>query len=135
MADWRLTPEPVVSSPIRILLGLMIYAVWVAILGGLVLFIAGRQGLAALIALSTGLLVAPACTTLVLGLRRSEQRHGGLLALQRARIVLMTVAMGLAKVLSIMFIVVAELGNSRFLAHISVWFDSLADWLEDRINP
>jgi hypothetical protein len=123
------------SSSIRILLGLTIYASWVAIVGGLVLLILGSQGLAALIASSTGLLIAPACNNLLLGPRRSEQRHGGLLALQRAGVVLMTAAMCLAKILSIMFIVVAELGNSRFLAQISVWFDSLADWLEDQINP
>jgi hypothetical protein len=123
------------SSPIRILLGLTIYAIWVTIVGGLLLFFLGSQGLAALIALSTGLLIAPACDDLLLGPRRSEQHHGGLLALQRAGVVLMTAAMCLAKILSIMFIVVAELGNSRFLAQISVWFDSLADWLEDQINP
>ena len=120
------------SSPVRVILGLALYGAWVIALGGVVLFIVGRLDIAIAVAVSTGLLAAPALNTLILGPRSKGQRHGGLIALQRALLVLMTTAMCLTKIISVIFLIWAELVGSKFLARISLWFEEITDWLDDQ---
>jgi hypothetical protein len=123
--------KPGASSPARILLGVAIFALWSLVVGVAVL-LTGRKEIAAGVAIASGLVAAPAFTTMILGPRQEHQQHGGILTLKKALVVLITVAYGLCKILSFMFILVAELGRSRLLAYFSIFFDSIADFLEDQ---
>jgi hypothetical protein len=122
------------TSSIRISLGASIFALWSLIVGGIVLMLTGRQGVAVGVAISTGLVAAPQFTTLVLGPRQEHQQHGGILTLLRALFVLMTVVYGFCKILSFMLIVMAELGSSMFLARLSDLFERIAEFFEDKLD-
>jgi hypothetical protein len=126
--------KPGASSPARVLLGVAIFALWSLVVGGAVLLPTGHQAIAAGVAIVSGLVAAPAFTTLILGPRQEHQQHGGILTLLRALFVLMTVAYGLCKILSFMLIVVAELGGAMLLARISNFFESIAEFFEEQLD-
>jgi hypothetical protein len=126
--------KPGASSPARILLGVTIFAFWSLVVDGAVLLLTGHQGIAAGVAIVSGLVAAPAFTSMILGPRQEHQQHGGMLTLLRGLFVLMTVAYGLSKILSFMLIVVAELGGGMLLARISNFFESIADFFEDQLD-